>query len=52
MANGTPYEVIMGPMELYVAPVGEAFPDVDEAPAGASGTSSARPASRTTRRTA
>lgn len=34
MANGTPYEVIMGPMELYVAPVGEAFPDVDEAPAG------------------
>lgn len=32
MANGTPYEVIMGPMELFWAPFGTAFPAVDEAP--------------------
>lgn len=32
MANGTPFEIIMGPMELFTAPVGTAFPDVDEAP--------------------
>lgn len=45
MANGTPFEVIQGPMTLYVAPVGEAFPDVDAAPAGnwdTVGTSGAR----------
>ena len=29
-----PYEIIVGPAEIYVAPVGEAFPDVDTAPAG------------------
>lgn len=29
-----PYEVIVGPAKVYVAPVGEAFPDVDEAPGG------------------
>lgn len=29
-----PYEVIVGPAEVYVAPVGEAFPDVDTAPGG------------------
>ena len=27
-------EIINGPLELYIAPVGEANPDVDEAPAG------------------
>ena len=30
----TPYEIIVAPFEVYVAPTGEAFPDVDEAPAG------------------
>ncbi len=29
-----PYEIIVAPFEIYVAPNGEAFPDVDEAPAG------------------
>lgn len=29
-----PYEIIVGPAEVYVAPVGEAFPDVDTTPAG------------------
>lgn len=29
-----PYEIIMSPYEVYLAPEGEAFPDVDEAPAG------------------
>lgn len=29
-----PYEVMVGPAEVYVAPVGEPFPDVDEVPAG------------------
>lgn len=29
-----PYEIVIGPAEVYVAPVGEAFPDIDEAPAG------------------
>lgn len=30
--NVEPYEVIMGPAELWKAPVGTAFPDPDEAP--------------------
>jgi len=30
----TPYEIIMSPFEVWVAPVGESFPDVDETPAG------------------
>lgn len=29
-----PYEIIMSPFEVYLAPEGEAFPDVDEDPAG------------------
>lgn len=29
-----PYEIIAAPFSLYLAPVGEAFPDVDEAPSG------------------
>jgi hypothetical protein len=29
-----PLELISGPFDVYVAPVGTAFPDVDEAPAG------------------
>lgn len=29
-----PYEIIMAPFEVWTAPVGEAFPDVDETPAG------------------
>lgn len=29
-----PYEIIVSPFEVYLAPVGEAFPDVDETPAG------------------
>jgi hypothetical protein len=29
-----PYEIIMSPFEVYLAPEGEAFPDVDETPAG------------------
>lgn len=32
--NVTPFEVIMAPFELYVAPVGSVFPDVDEDPDG------------------
>jgi hypothetical protein len=30
----TPYEVIAGPLEVWVAPVGETFPDVNDAPTG------------------
>lgn len=30
----TPYEIVVAPASIYVAPHGEAFPDVDEAPAG------------------
>jgi hypothetical protein len=30
----SPFEVIAGPATVYLAPVGEAFPDIDEAPAG------------------
>lgn len=30
----SPYEIIVGPAEVWVAPVGEAFPDVDETPTG------------------
>jgi hypothetical protein len=30
----TPLEIIAGPLELWLAPEGEAFPDVDTAPAG------------------
>lgn len=29
-----PYEIIMAPFEVWLAPVGEAFPDVDETPGG------------------
>lgn len=29
-----PYEIMMSGFDVYVAPVGEAFPDVDETPAG------------------
>lgn len=29
-----PYEIIVSPYEVWLAPVAEAFPDVDEAPAG------------------
>jgi len=29
-----PYEIVVAPFSVYWAPVGEAFPDVDEAPAG------------------
>lgn len=32
--NTAPYEVIAGSAELWLAPVGEAFPDVDAEPAG------------------
>lgn len=32
--NSAPYEIIAAPATLYVAPVGEAFPDVDTTPAG------------------
>lgn len=31
---GEPYEIIIGPLEVYLAPVGETFPDVDTAPGG------------------
>lgn len=30
-----PFEIIVGPAEVYLAPVGTTFPDVDEAPSGA-----------------
>lgn len=29
-----PYEIIVSPFQVYLAPVGEAFPEVDDAPAG------------------
>ena len=29
-----PYEIIMAPFEVFLGPVGEPFPDVDETPAG------------------
>ncbi len=32
--NTAPFEIVGGPMEVFLAPVGEAFPAVDEAPAG------------------
>lgn len=31
MANVQPYEIIVGPAKVYVAPTGTAFPDVDDA---------------------
>ena len=34
MENAAPFEILGGPVSLYVAPVGTAFPDVDETPAG------------------
>ena len=34
MDNAAPYEVIAGPVELYVAPVGEAYPIMGATPAG------------------
>lgn len=34
MFNSAPYEVLAAPFTLYLAPVGEAFPDVDTVPAG------------------
>ena len=35
MAQQAPFEIIAAPYEVYVAPVGEAFPDIADAPAGA-----------------
>lgn len=32
--SATPAEIIVGPFEIWLAPVAEAFPDVDEAPSG------------------
>ena len=32
MENTTPFEIIGAPFEMYIAPVGTAFPAVDEAP--------------------
>lgn len=32
--NSAPYEVVAGSAELWLAPVGESFPDVDETPSG------------------
>ena len=29
-----PHEIVSAPLQAYVAPVGESFPDIDEAPAG------------------
>lgn len=29
-----PYEILISPYEVYLAPVGESFPDVDETPGG------------------
>lgn len=34
MPSSTPLEILVGPLELYVAPVGEAMPAVDAAPSG------------------
>lgn len=34
MENQTPYEIIMAPFTIWTAPVGTAFPDLDEAPSG------------------
>jgi hypothetical protein len=34
MPATSPYEIISGPVEVYRAPVGEAWPDISEAPAG------------------
>lgn len=34
MATNTPFDRLIGPLTIYVAPVGEAFPDVSEVPAG------------------
>lgn len=31
---GKPFQIIAAPFEIYLAPVGESFPDVDEAPSG------------------
>lgn len=30
----TPFEIITAPMKVYIAPLGEAFPDIDADPAG------------------
>jgi hypothetical protein len=30
----TPYEIITAPLSVYIAPIGEAFPAIDAAPAG------------------
>jgi hypothetical protein len=34
MTNVTPYNLVIGPGQVWVGPVGETFPDVDETPAG------------------
>ncbi len=34
MPESAPLEIICAPLTVYIAPVGEAFPDVDEVPAG------------------
>ena len=31
---GQPYEIIMSPFEVWLAPVGETFPDIDATPSG------------------
>ena len=31
---GEPYEILVGPLEVYLAPVGESWPDVDTTPGG------------------
>ena len=34
MDNSAPLEIIAGPIEVWLGPVGEAFPDIGEVPAG------------------
>jgi len=32
--SDAPYELLVGPLSVYVGPTGETFPDIDDAPAG------------------
>lgn len=34
MTQSEPFEIIVAPYEVYLAPVGEAFPDINDAPSG------------------
>lgn len=34
MANSKPYEIIIAPYEVWLAPVGESFPAIEDTPAG------------------